>query len=169
MAREMYGFFSTICACEECKAKCRHLSGMVAPADLLHWQTLYPAGYAAWAMTSLAASPGALVFAYGGLYRIRTIVPARLPAGTCTFLLADESCGIHAHAPYGCAFFDHGMSGDAGNERSHAALSEIARDWQSHGPYSQLWQQLYDTGNRVEAPELARQTLRELEEKSRAI
>ena len=70
-------------------------------------------------------------------------------------------CAIHDDAPYGCAFFSFHLSTSEGNERSYAALADIAYDWETVGPYSRLWLRLDAEGRCVEAPEVARQRLRQ--------
>src|SRR5262252_7432903 len=142
--QQLYGFTRTICACETCTDSCRHLSGMVLPADLALWSLDHPDDFHGWCLTHLAASPGALVLRAGQAERIRTIVPARLPGGACHWLTADERCAIHDSAPFGCAYFDCSQRGDEGAWRSQVGLALIAQDWHRQGAYSQLWHTLWD-------------------------
>jgi hypothetical protein len=159
--RTEYGFTRTVCACDDCKRYCSHLSGMVVPQDLQRWEALYgPAVWAQWRLTHLAASPGAAGLIGGKIERIRTIVPARLASGRCQWLRADETCGIHNEAPYGCAFFDCQQTQTEGDERSMQALAGILYDWAIQGPYSQLWRLLDAAGKRVAAPEVSRAHMR---------
>ena len=156
----MYGFSRTHCACDECKSACRHMSGMCAVEDIRRWQAQHGGAFAAWSLVHLAASLGARIFRDGAIHRLPTIVPARLSAGACHWLTGQEMCAIHADAPYGCSFFDFHLAIAEGNRRSIAALTEIAYDWATEGPYSRLWLQLNTKGKIVEAPEVARQRLR---------
>lgn len=161
MARIAYGFLRTTCTCEACIEKCSILSGMVSPPDLLRWQQALKEGFDEWAMSNLAASPGAIVQQNGHLRRIHTIVMARRKdAGACVMFLPNRRCSIHEEAPYGCSHFDESLSVDEGNKRSYAALADIAYDWATGGPYSLLWLELDGAGKTVEAPEVARQRLR---------
>jgi len=113
---------------------------MVAPEDLRRWAAQETDGPAhqAWLQSHFAASPGAIVLLDGAKLRIPTIVTARLPGGRCNFLGADEGCGIHARAPYGCAYFQHDMNDQEGNRRSQIALVDILYDLVTAGPYSRL-------------------------------
>ena len=159
-AQQLHGFARTICACEECKSACRHISGMCAVEDICRWQAQHGKDFDAWSCIHLAASPGAVVFRNGALQRLPTIVPARVSTGACHWLTGRETCAIHADAPYGCAFFDFHLSAAEGSRRSRAALEDIMHDWTTGGPYSRLWRALVAAGKTVEAPEVARQRLR---------
>lgn len=161
MAKIMHGFERNICACDDCKSACRHMSGMCAVQDIIQWQAQHGETFNAWALIHLAASPGALILRNGAIERLHTIVPARLPTGGCHWLTRQEMCAIHDDAPYGCAFFSFHLSTSEGNERSYAALADIAYDWETVGPYSRLWLRLDAEGRCVEAPEVARQRLRQ--------
>ena len=160
--RREFTFTRTICACDECKTYCAHLSGMVAPWDLLRWEQAQHDGFAPWMLSMFAASPGAKVVYQGDVLRIPTIVPARLLMdGQCVFLTAEHQCRIHTTAPYGCAYFDHSQSREEGNQRSQIALAAILYDWHTQGPYSTWWLQLEQAGKIVEAPETVRRHMAE--------
>ena len=53
-------------------------------------------------------------------------------------------------------FLDHTQTAQEGNQRSQVVLADILYDWETDGPYSQLWQVLHAAGKQVEAPERAR-------------
>ena len=160
MERHDYGFVRTVCACETCRANCRHLSGVVSPCDLKRWERQYGAteDIHAWYLTHLAASPGARVLSEGVVLRLPTIVPLRLHGTTqrCHWLTAAEACSIHNSAPFGCAFFDCQQSAAVGQHRSDRLHLDIFYDYLTWGPYRKLWTQLHANGNIVDAPEQAR-------------
>ncbi len=161
MTQTLYGFERTICACDECVEKCRHMSGLVAPEDLRRWHRHFGGDITPWAMTHLVASPGAIVAWQGETFRIPTIVPARdYPTGRCHWLMPDEACAMHAIAPFGCGWFDHAQSREEGDHRSFRAHVDILYDFLTGGPYSRLWKQLHAEGKVVEGPEVARLRLR---------
>ena len=162
MDQKLYGFVRTYCACETCQDYCKNISGMVSPLDLKRWQCTLRDGFEDWAFYHLAASPGALAQMHGKIIEIPTICMARRrPNGQCVMLTPSLQCSIHEDAPYGCAYFDHTLSGSAeGNKRSEAALLDILYDWTTDGPYSALWQKLAAAGHTVEAPEISRQKLK---------
>ena len=114
-----------------------------------------------WAKANLLASPGALVAKDGRAFRIRTIVPATKPDGSCHWLLDDGRCAVHADAPFGCSFTKVCEPDPSlGTAVTTAGLKAIMQDWIDRGPYSQLWTLLWETGLRAEAPEVKRDRMR---------
>jgi len=132
---------------------------MVSPLDLLHWQEEQGEDFAAWCLTHLAASPGALVLLRGQVTRIPTLVPRRLWQGKCHWLTPQQRCAIHAAAPFGCAAFDCTMPKAEADRRSQHVLFEIYADRLTGGPYSRLWDRLHARGQVVRGPEEARRDL----------
>jgi Fe-S-cluster containining protein len=159
VARQQFGFTRTSCDCHDCSVNCRFVPGMLIPHDLepLRWATGPEVLPADWARQNLLASPGALVASpKRGVFRIRTLVPARRPDGACKFLTADNRCAVHAVAPYGCAFFDAHMEKGEGLRRSRAGLVAIAEDAAVQSIYSQVWHLLHDEGLNAPSPEECR-------------
>src|SRR6266513_2677801 len=85
LVRERYGFRRTQCACELCRAPCRHLPGSLDVADL--WR-LCPPGrdLFEWAEEHLRALTDK---------PYPTLVPLRLKGGPCHWLF-DGQCAVHA-------------------------------------------------------------------------
>jgi hypothetical protein len=96
----------------------------------------------------------------GKVFRILTLVPARREDGACIFLTAESHCGIHAVAPYGCAFFDWDMDAAEADRRSAEGLRAILAAWFAGGRYAQVWAALHEAGLCAPAPEVGRQQLR---------
>jgi len=162
-SRSEFGYFRTVCACAACVRNCRHMPGYLIPADLERLRLQLAAGEALldWARKHLLASPGAKVAQGGRVFRIRTLVPARRPDGACTFLTAQDRCGIHAVAPFGCAFFDMHMADAEANRRSCRGLQAVREAWIHGGLYAQLWLALHNEGRRAPPPEVCREQLRQ--------
>lgn len=161
MHEGLFGFTRTVCACETCTDNCRHMSGVCAPQDIARWAQQHGTAFRAWALDSLAASPGALALRQGARIRIPTIVPRRDASGRCHWLDPHDQCMIHAQAPFGCAYFDCTQSWEEGNRRSIPVHLAIMRDWESDGPYSRLWRMLHDAGKTVEGPTASRARMRQ--------
>ena len=100
-----HGFARTVCACPRCVACCER-PGPLAPGDYERIRAHLGASDAV-ARTLFWASPGAVVLdrRTGQARRIGTVTP-RAAGGRCVFQQADGRCGIHAVAPFGCAYFD---------------------------------------------------------------
>lgn len=111
-------FERTVCSCQDCRTGCLEQPGSLADGELeriaAHLQL--PVRVAA---LRFWASPGALLLsaATGRTYRLGTITP-RLVRGRCTFLAPDDTCRIHAVAPYGCRMFDTHMPASEAQPRS---------------------------------------------------
>lgn len=161
--RSEFGYPRTVCACPDCGAGCRHLPGYLVPADLDRLRDHLAPGedLLSWASRHLLASPGALVARAGTVFRIPTLVPARRSDGACLFLTEAGHCGIHAVAPFGCAFFDTHMAVSAADARSSAGLRAVLGDWLAGGPYSRVWRALAAEGLLAPPPEEGRARLRQ--------
>jgi hypothetical protein len=161
--RMEFGFERTICDCDECKLNCRYLPGYLIPADLDRVRFLVAPNQDLfeWARKHLLASPGAKVMSNGRLFRIPTLVPARKAEGGCIFLTGDGGCGIHAVAPFGCAFFDHYQLRGEADRRSLRGLEAVAATWADGEVYAQVWLALDGAGLKAPAPERCRTQLRE--------
>jgi Fe-S-cluster containining protein len=125
-------FERTRCSCPECIRCCYTQPGSLAAGDLERiaahlGQPVRVAALKFW------ASPGALVAnrATGDTFRIGTITPRRV-RGRCIFLSANDRCGIHPVAPFGCAYFDTHMDAAEGQRRSlYLARSQADAAYQS--------------------------------------
>jgi len=106
----------TVCACGTCIKNCKTQPGYLVPGDVKRITefTGKPAH------EILVNSPGATVLepATGEITRIRSITPAMDETGRCIFLTPDDKCAIHPVSPFGCAYFDCGMSGLEAYERA---------------------------------------------------
>jgi hypothetical protein len=142
----------TVCACAGCTVFCGHMPGYLSPDDL----EPLAAAIAPRALEDvLLASPGAVVAFRGQQYNIPTIVPARRRGG-CVFFTAERRCGIHAVAPFGCAYFDDHMPKEEGDRRSSLALRAILVDKMEDGPYARLHHRLVAMGRTARRPAVAR-------------
>jgi Fe-S-cluster containining protein len=153
--RSEFGFTRIKCSCHACQKNCRFMPGFLIPSDL---GRMIPAGAdpGRWAEENLLASPGALVIKDERAFRIRTLVPAVKPDGSCRFLSSERRCTIHEIAPFGCAFFD------CRPERGHLSeygLKEVARAWAEGGLYSALWLRLWESGQRQQSPDALRRKM----------
>jgi hypothetical protein len=128
LAREQYGFRRTQCACEFCRAPCRHMPGSLDVTDL--WR-LCPPGrdLLEWAEEHLRALTDK---------PYPTLVPARLENGPCHWLFECQ-CAVHANAPYSCAFFDMHMMEEEVRRRSAATIQARQEDAARNGPYHRVW------------------------------
>ena len=119
-------FERTICDCEEDKAHCRSIPGVLLPDDILiireflekRDQIDYPAflnlfrlGPKGWKAARITE---------GGIESLHlpTITPKIDKDDRCVFLTDEDRCSIHAVAPFGCAYFDAHMSAKEGQRRS---------------------------------------------------
>lgn len=156
--RTAFGLPRTNCSCGECVGYCKVLPGYLIPEDLVR---MIPAGAdpLAWAREHLRASPGALVGnrATGHRWRIPTLVPARAESGACIFLDEQDSCRIHADAPFGCAFFDHAAERPGLSAAGLRAVDEAQHDLESL--YHRLWHALHEEGLVSPPPEEGRARL----------
>jgi hypothetical protein len=137
--RTEFGFARKVCACDGCKLNCKFMPGYLIPADL---QRMIPEGAdpKKWAEENLLASPGAMVMKDGKVLRVRTLVPKTKKNGECIHLTADSACGIHAIAPFGCAFFD--CNSPMGDELAHLGIVVVMKAWEENGLYARLWKHL---------------------------
>lgn len=151
-------FARTRCDCPECSQFCSLMPGYLVPWDI---QNLCPNPLLirVWAETHLRASPGAIVFIHGGQERIKTLVPAIKPDGSCIYLKEDGKCEQHEIAPFGCAFFDCHMGKADYTQRVSVGLRLIRDDWEQNGPYSRLWTTLDRQGIRSKCPSELRKEL----------
>jgi len=133
--RQELGFGRTVCACDFCRAPCRHIPGGLVPDDLTR---LCPAGHDLWrwAEQHLRALVG---------LPAPTLVPARQAGGVCHWHI-DGKCAVHNMAPFGCAFFDAHMSEAQVQRRSAAAIQARQEDAAAGGLYSQVWRYLCRRG-----------------------
>jgi hypothetical protein len=157
--RTELGFERTTCACETCVKNCRHMPGFLIPSDLARMipPDLVPT---IWAESRLLASPGALVMKAGRVYRIRTLVPAIKPDGSCVHLDTNNRCTIHQIAPFGCAYFDCGP--ERGN-LSHFGLREVEKAWENNDLYALIWRHLDRQGHTQLSAEILRARMRKYE------
>lgn len=152
-ARTEFGAERSECACGKCVNNCRVMPGFLIPADL---DRMIPAGADpfAWAGANLLASPGAMVASEArGVFRVGTLVPAVKPDGSCIHLGGGYLCGIHAIAPFGCAFFS--CRGEAAPNLSRSGIIAVMQA----GPeslYQRLWAHLDSTGRKQAGPEVLR-------------
>lgn len=104
MMRTEFGVPRSTCGCGDCRTNCQFMPGFLIPEDL---HRIIPNNVEPfmWAESNLLASPGALVQKDGERFRIPTLVPAVKSDGSCINLTNAGACGIHAVAPFGCAFF----------------------------------------------------------------
>jgi hypothetical protein len=133
------------------------MPGFLIPSDL---ERMVPAGENVylWADKNLLASPGALVAKDGRFFRVRTLVPATKKDGSCVHLDDALRCGIHATAPFGCAFFD---CGPERGELSHRGLNAVMQAWADGGLYAQLWNRLWSKWKRQNKPDVLRKRMRQ--------
>lgn len=142
----------TSCACGTCTALCRTMPGYLLPADLPRIaEAIAPKRLE----DVLLASPGALVARGGKQFRIPTLVPARRRE-QCIFLSAKGECTIHAVSPFGCAFFDTHQAMTPSYALSAKGLQAVLDDWNSQGPYSELWTRLVKQGKTSPGPKVLR-------------
>lgn len=105
------GFVRTECGCPKCSVHCRAIPGFLIPSDIdrMYKATSGPGeSVQEWARRTLLASDGAKAIdrRTGTAVQIRTLVPAAGPDGACGHITPEGRCGVHAVAPYGCAFAD---------------------------------------------------------------
>lgn len=169
MARTEFGYERTSCACKNCTTNCRFMPGFLIPSDL---ERLVPKEFIEqenifaicdWAESNLLASPGATAIRAGEIIRIRTLVPATKPDGSCMNLSEQGLCQIHENAPFGCAFFDCGP--ERGN-LSQKGLREVMRAWEVPSLYSFVWLYLDEVGKRQHGPNVLRARMQEAINKS---
>jgi hypothetical protein len=87
-------------------------------------------------------------------------VPARKAESGCIFLTADGRCGIHAVAPFGCAYFDHYQIRSEADRRSLRGLEAVAAAWGEEAMYAQVWLALDGAGLNAPEPEQCRVQMR---------
>lgn len=147
IARTDYGFDRTICGCWNCTQPCRHMPGMLAPADVPRIaQRLDYDDVGVFARENLVASPGATVIHEGKVKTIPTLVPQRQANGHCKFLTDESQCAIHDVAPYGCSHFSYHMSRREGDRRSEAVLRDVMESHEKEEEYSLIWYYLHSLG-----------------------
>lgn len=168
-SRTEFGFERACCNCPGCTTYCHYLPGYLVPADLARIAEHHQPGteVLAWAMTHLLASPGAVVARNGQAFRVPTLVPARRADGACVFLTNEETCSIHAVAPYACAFFDDHLDGSKADARSLTGLRAVAQAWADESLYAQVWCALHAAGRIAPAPEEARQRMEQASRRAR--
>src|SRR5438067_13848404 len=115
--RVRHGFRRTECACDFCKAPCRHIPGALDPSDL---PRLCPQGQDvfAWAEQHLRAvveKP------------FPTLVPGRGADGACHWHF-EGKCAVHDRTPYGGAFFDAHMPDEEVRRRTEASIRARSED-----------------------------------------
>jgi hypothetical protein len=125
------------------------MPGFLIPADL---ERMIPTDTdpLQWAEANLLASPGAIVAKEGELFRIPTLVMATKPDGSCIYYVK-RRCQIWETSPFGCAFFGCGS-------QHHELLSEkglfaVLRAWRKPSLYTRIWNHLWDSQRRADAPE----------------
>ena len=164
MKRTEYGIDRTECACPRCSAFCQFMPGYLVPADLDRiipkWELDDPDPKhdpLTWAESNLLASPGALVSKGFELFRIPTLVPARLESGACIHFTAERRCAIHPVAPFGCAFFGCDEETAAKMWANHKALEDVYQAQLDRSSlYGTIWEHLWKMGKRAPTPEVAR-------------
>lgn len=120
-------FARTTCGCADCVQCCKDQPGPLAPGDLERVAQFFGVRVQDVEML-FVRSPGAVVWsASAGKRRIETIVPAYRD-GRCVFLTAQDRCGIHAAAPFGCSHFDTHMSAEEARPRSVWLVTAIDAD-----------------------------------------
>lgn len=156
--RTEFGQERTTCACEMCVINCRFMPGFLIPADLTR---LIPQGVLPtdWAEKNLLASPGALVMQDGRMFRIPTLVPAVKADGSCIHFGTDSGCGIHANAPFGCAFFDHNTP--PRDTLSQYGILAVHQAWQNNEIYARIWRHLDRLGKVQQPPDILRERMRQ--------
>lgn len=176
--RTAYGFSRTTCGCYSCSVWCKYMPGFLAPDDL---EPLYEVTKEVgedpetWAKRMLRASPGGII-GYTArtngktalhTLQIPTLVPARKADGSCVYLTESGQCSVHAVSPFGCAFIDSHMTRDDGNNRSLAALHDLAIRLESANPvpYYRVWQLLVDAGLTAPSAAESRENMRQQEGK----
>jgi hypothetical protein len=128
VVRTEFGVERSSCACKVCSFFCKVMPGRLMPpgADPL-----------VWARTHLRAAPWGL------------LVPARAePGGPCHWLAADGGCAVHADSPFGCAMFHCGQPAATTDHLQGEAEVALLEDLALGGPYSALWEALWDEGLR---------------------
>lgn len=133
--REQFGFLRTRCACELCKAPCRHIPGSL---DIFDLPRLCPPGQDVftWAEQHLRALTDK---------PFPTLVPARQANGHCHWYF-DGGCAVHDNAPYSCAFFDSHQTEDEVQRRSAATIQARKQDATENGLYYRVWLHLCRKG-----------------------
>jgi Fe-S-cluster containining protein len=121
-------FARTTCACPTCVQCCRDQPGPLRPGDFERIAA-HLGETPAQAAAHFWASPGAVAMdtRTGRQFRIGTITPQRV-GGRCVFLDAQDRCGIHAVAPFGCAYHDTHQSTAEGQRRSAWAMRLVHGD-----------------------------------------
>lgn len=164
--RTEFGQPRTSCSCEVCVGNCRVMPGYLIPADL---ERMIPVGEEplAWAERNLFASPGALVMvaSTGRTFRIRTLVPAIKPDGSCINLTEGGSCAIHEVSPFGCAFFDCGPETQERSQLARQGLLAVydATITNQDSLYYKIWSHLANHGFAQKAPDVLRRKFAEAE------
>jgi len=166
--RREFGFGRTVCGCADCTRNCRFIPGYLIPADLQRILNQLAPGQDLfdWARQHLLASPGTQVMRGSNIFRIPTLVPARRADGACRFLTADNRCGIHAAAPYGCAYFDSHQSIAESDQRSKRRLQAVLEAWQNGDVYAQVWATLAEADLVAPPPEVCRVLMRQADDPS---
>ena len=121
------------------------MPGYLIPADLTRMiRDNEPFG---WARQHLRASPGAKMMnlVTRQEFRIPTLVPAHRKDGSCHYLDAQNKCGVHKVAPFGCAFFGCGAIDDRAmaNKGIHAVMDAMS---DPTSLYCRVWMTLHDEG-----------------------
>lgn len=163
MSRTEFGRERSTCGCESCRTNCRHMPGMLIPADLDRLIPPTVADVYAWSEQNLLASPGALVKRGQEIFRIPTLVPATKDDGSCIHFTAEGRCAIHETAPFGCAFFDCQSLPAPLDMISRDGMITIMKAHREQQTYARIWQHLDNAGKRQHAPEVLRARMRESE------
>lgn len=105
---ELKQFERSVCACDKCKAGCKHMPGALAPGDMdaiANFLGTDPDDKD-WIQRNFRASDGCKAVLRGKPLTIPTIVPAQQENGRCVFLTDNDECAIHPVSPFGCRNFE---------------------------------------------------------------
>ena len=133
--RRKFGFDRTQCDCELCRVPCRHIPGFLTIGDLEH---LCPPDreMLVWAEEHLRAITE---------QPFPNLIPAQKANGHCHWLSRGR-CAVHAHSPYGCAFFDAHLTKAEIEPRLAAAIKAMKADAARKGLYYRVWMHLQAKG-----------------------
>lgn len=143
---ELKQFERSVCACDKCKAGCKHMPGSLAPGDMDTIAKFVGADpdNAEFIRQNFRASDGTVVIIEGKPKMVPTIVPAQQEDGRCVFLTDDDQCAIHPVAPFGCRNFE--ICGVDTEEDEYKSRCQISCILQSHN-YLWTWAYLHTTGH----------------------
>lgn len=129
------------------------MPGGLIPDDLTRIQEYVGDRSVEFVLSHFVASEGAKVMkvidGQPAVFNIPSLVPAQQPDGRCVFLTANDKCGIHPVAPFGCSHCDTHMTAEECDRRMTFCVTQQAMAHCSGTIYAKTWQLLHDLNLRA--------------------